>query len=132
MTPKVDPREVIASETHDGRLRRRESADPLLDELRGCLVRVADGERWHPALVGPAQAPLRWQLLQGPIGAQVIVDAKGPRLYWLPDVLRLGLRRPGQPRKPGTPLALQVSLTDATGTTASAAGELLVVPTPLP
>ena len=92
------------------------------------------GEPWTHSLVivGQAQAPLRWQLLQGPIGAQVIVDAQGPRLYWLPDVLRLGLRRPGQPRKPGMPLALQVSLTDATGATASASGELLVVPTPSP
>jgi len=92
------------------------------------------GEPWTHSLVviGSARAPLRWQLDQGPAGALVIVDASGPRLYWLPDVLRLGFRPPGQPRKAGAPLAVTVTLTDATGEMATAAGELVVVPTPSP
>ena len=95
---------------------------------------VQVGEPWSHSLQlqGRPVEPLHWRLLRGPVGAQLIVDAQGPRLYWLPDLLRLGLLAPGQPRKPGGSLPVAVAVTDANGEEASAAGELVVVPMPQP
>lgn len=95
---------------------------------------VQVGEPWSHSLQvqGRPQAPLQWRLLRGPVGAQLIVDGAGPRLYWLPDVLRLGWSAPGQPRKPGNALPVAVELSDASGEKATAVGELVVVPTPQP